>query len=334
MTHAAERTMRLLDGVPGPDKAARAATAERAARVLRPAGALARLDEIAVWLAGWQRTDCPAVREPVALVFAADHGVVAESVSAYPPSVTASVVKAIEEGVATSSVLARMAGVDLAVVNVGVGLPTGNMAHEPAMSEERFLECLAAGREAVASRRTDLLVLGEMGIGNTTVAAGICVVLFGGSAADWTGPGAGLDPQGVAHKARVVETARQRTDAGGPLDVLRDVGGAELVALVGAVVEARRRSIPVVLDGYVVTAAAAPLQVVQPGALDHCVSAHRAAEPGHGRLLDRLGMRPLLDLEMRLGEGSGALLAVPLIRMAAAAVTEVATLDEWGVTPS
>ena len=334
MTDSAERAMRLLDGLPGPDQAARAATSQRAARVLRPAGARARLDEVAVWLAGWQRTDRPAVREPAALVFAADHGVVAESVSPYPPSVTASVAKAIEEGVATSSVLARMAGVDLALVDVGVALPTGNVAREPALSEERFLECLEAGREAVAFRRTDLLVLGEMGIGNTTVAAAVCAALFGGSAADWTGPGAGLDAQGVAHKASVVETARRRTGSAAPFDVLRDVGGAELVAIAGAVVEARRRSIPVVLDGYVVTAAAAPLEVARPGALDHCLGAHRAAEPGHGRLLDRLGMRPMLDLEMRLGEGSGALLAVPLIRMAAAAVTEVATLDEWGVTPS
>jgi nicotinate-nucleotide--dimethylbenzimidazole phosphoribosyltransferase len=334
MTDAAERTMRLLDGLPGPDRAARASLARRAARVLRPSGALARLDEVAAWLAGWQRTDRPAVREPAALVFAADHGVVAESVSAYPPSVTASVVKAIEEGVATSSALARMAGVDLAVVDVGVGLPTGNVAREPALTEGRFLECLEAGREAVASRRTDLLVLGEMGIGNTTAAAAVSAALFSGSADDWTGPGSGLDAEGVARKARVVAKARRRTGAGEPLEVLRELGGAELVAIAGAVVEARRRSTPVVLDGYVVTAAAAPLAVARRGALDHCLAAHRATEPGHGRLLDRLGMRPLLDLEMRLGEGSGALLAVPLIRMAAAAVTEVATLDEWGVTRS
>jgi nicotinate-nucleotide--dimethylbenzimidazole phosphoribosyltransferase len=334
MTEAAERAMRWLDGLPGPNQAARAAVAERAARVLRPSGALARLDEVAGWLAGWQRTDRPAVRAPVALVFAADHGVVAESVSAYPPSVTASVAKAIDEGVATSSVLARMAGVDLAVVDVGIGLPTGDVAREPALTEERFLDCLAAGREAVASRRTDLLILGEMGIGNTTCAAAVSGALFGGSAADWTGAGAGLDADGVARKAKVVEEARGRIGPGGPLDVLRELGGAELVAIAGAVIEARRRSIPVVLDGYVVTAAAAPLEVARPGALDHCLAAHRAAEPGHGRLLDRLGMRPLLDLEMRLGEGSGALLAVPLIRMAAAAVTDVGTLDEWGVAPS
>jgi nicotinate-nucleotide--dimethylbenzimidazole phosphoribosyltransferase len=334
MTDAAEQAMRLLDGLPGSDQAARAGAAERASRVLRPAGALARLDEVAVWLAGWQRTDRPAVREPAALVFAADHGVVAESVSAYPPSATASVVKAIEEGVATSSVLAELAGVDLVLVDVGVGLPTGNVAREPALSEERFLECLEAGREAVASRRTDLLVLGEMGIGNTTVAAAVSATLFGGSAADWTGPGAGLDAEGMAHKTNVVERARRRTGSTGPFDVLRDLGGAELVAMAGAVIEARRRSIPVVLDGYVVTATAAPLAVARRGALDHCLAAHRAAEPGHGRLLDRLGMRPLLDLEMRLGEGSGALLAVPLIRMAAAAVTQVATLDEWGVARS
>jgi nicotinate-nucleotide--dimethylbenzimidazole phosphoribosyltransferase len=323
----------LLRDLPGPDRSARAALADRAGRALRPRGALARLDEVAVWLGGWQRTDRPGVSRPRAVLFAADHGVVARGVSAYPSSVTASVVKALDAGVATATAMARHGGVDVTVVDVGVGLPTDDLADRAALDDERFVECLEAGRRSVAGLDADLLVLGEMGIGNTTAAAAVSATLFGGPAAGWVGPGAGLDPAGMARKAAVVDGARRRVGRSPPLEVLRELGGAELVALAGATVEARRRSLPVLLDGYVVTAAVAPLAVAAPGALDHCLAAHRSPEPGHGRLLARLGLRPLLDLDLRLGEGTGGLLAVPVVRMAAAAVTDVATFDEWGVEP-
>lgn len=316
-----------LAPLPEPDRAAREALAARIARVIRPAGALVRLDEIAVWLAGWGSS----AASPGCVLFAADHGVAAEGVSAYPAGVTRAMVAAFGDGVATANVLARRLGVELAVVDVGAGRPTRNLRREPAMAPERFAEAVAAGREAVAARAHDLLVFGEMGIGNTTAAATVCASIFGGPAEEWTGLGTGLDEQGLARKVRVVEDGRRRAGVVGPLEALRQVGGAELAAIAGAIVEARMRRIPVILDGFVVTAAAAALEVARPGALDHCVAGHRSPEPGHALLLEKLGKRPLLDLGLRLGEGSGALLAVPLVRAAIAAATEVATFEDRGL---
>jgi nicotinate-nucleotide--dimethylbenzimidazole phosphoribosyltransferase len=321
------------DALPEPDAAARAAVRERAAHVLRPARALARLDEVAAWLAGWQRTDRPAVEQAAAILFVADHGVAAAGVSAYPASVTAEMLRALRKGAATASVMARTLDVNLHVVDVGVGEPSGNLLHEPALTPDRFAACWEAGRRAVdAAAGADLLVLGEMGIANTTAAAALSAALFGGPAEEWTGRGTGVDDATLARKMSVVDAARRRvSNEGDPLELLRQLGGADLVALAAATEAARRRSIPVVLDGFVVTAAVAPLEVARPGALDHCWAGHCSGEPGHRLLLDKLGKPPLLDLDLRLGEASGALAAVPLIRLAAAAVIDVATFEEWGL---
>lgn len=322
----------LLSSLPDPDEEVAKAVRGRAQEVLRPLGALARLDEVAVWLAGWQRTPRPRVERTATVIFVADHGVAAEGVSAYPASVTAEMLRALRAGVATASVMARTLGARLEVVDVGVGRPSGNIAREPALTEERFRACFEAGRQAVAGLdQPDLLVFGEMGIGNTTPAAAVSAALFGGRAEDWTGRGTGIDDAGYARKVAVVEAARRRADGLGPIEVLRQVGGPELAAIAGAAVEARLRSIPVVLDGFVVTAACAPLEVARPGGLGHCLAGHCSGEPGHRLLLERLGKRPLLDLGLRLGEGSGALAAVPLVRLAAACLTEVATFEEWGL---
>jgi nicotinate-nucleotide--dimethylbenzimidazole phosphoribosyltransferase len=324
---------RLLDDLPEPDPDAIAEVIDRAGRVLRPAGALARLDEVAAWVAGWQRAARPRIAAPAALVFGADHGVAAEGVSAYPQEVTAAMVKAIEEDVATASVLARELGVALRSVNVGVGRPTGNLAREPALDPDGFSHCLEEGRTAVNSVEADLLVLGEIGIANTTAASAVAASLWGGSVEAWVGRGSGVDDAGLARKRRIVSLARRRVRGAGPGEVLRQVGGAELVAIAGAVAAARARSIPVILDGFAVTAAAATLEAVRPGALSHCIAGHRSPEPGHATLLEALALRPLLELELRLGEGTGALLAVPLVRLACVAVTDVATFEEWGLTP-
>jgi len=326
----------LLEGLPGPDAASRAAVTARAATVLRPTGALARLDEVAAWLAAWQRTERPAVERPYAIVFAADHGVAAAGVSAYPAEVTVAMLDALEKGAATSAAMARALGVVLDVVDVGVARPTGDLRIEPAMDAERFDDAVEAGIEAVeraVAAGADLLVFGEMGIGNTTAAAAVAATLYDEPAADWCGRGTGLDDAGLARKVEAVEACRARVRAGtdDPIEILREAGGAELAAIAGATVAARRRSIPVVLDGYVVTAAVAPLASVSGDALDHAIAGHRSAEPGHGRLLDRLGLAPLLTLEMRLGEGTGALAAVPLVRLAAVGVVDVATFQEWGL---
>jgi nicotinate-nucleotide--dimethylbenzimidazole phosphoribosyltransferase len=330
-----ELTSALAD-LPGPDVEAAEAVRARAGQVLRPTGALARLDEVAVWLASWQRTTSPRVAHPAVVVFVADHGVVEEGVSAYPGAVTAEMLRALQTGAATATVMARELGAGVDVVDVGVGRPSANLRYQPALDADRFRDCFQAGRRAVAGlgADADIVVFGEMGIGNTTPAAAVCAALFGGPAEEWTGRGTGIDDQTWMTKVAVVDDAcRRLPDDCGPLEILRQVGGPELVAIAGAVVEARRRSLPVILDGFVATAAVAPLEAARPGALDHCLAGHCSGEPGHRLLLDKLGKPPLLDLGLRLGEGSGALAALPLVRLAAVCVTDVATFDEWGLSP-
>lgn len=320
-----------LRDLPRPDVASGEEVRARAARTLRPGGALARLDELAVWLAEWQRTPRPRVDRPAAVVFAADHGVATEGVSAYPASVTSAMLEALDKGVATASVLAATQGIPLLTVDVGVGRPTSNMVFAPALGHQRFAQAFETGANALRGQDCDLLILGEMGIANTTAAAAVSYALFGGSPRDWVGPGTGLDETGVRSKVSVVERAVARVGAVEPFEVIAQLGGAEMAAMAGAAVEARRRSIPVLLDGYVATAALMFLEVDTVGALDHCWPGHVSPEPGHSLLLDRLGKRPILDLEMRLGEGSGALAAVSLVRLAAASVVDVATFEEWGM---
>lgn len=313
-----------------PDLAAGDAVRDRAADILRPAGALARLDDLAAWMAEWQGTPTPAVRKPAALIFAADHGVAAAGVSKYPVDVTGAMLAAYRAGKSTVSAFAAAAGATVDAVDVGVGNPTGDIRVEAALGHERFEQCVQAGRDAVDALDADLLVLGEMGIGNTTAAAAVTAALLGGDAVDWVGRGTGVDDDGLGRKQDAVIAATQRIAAvTDPLEVLRQVGGAELVAMAAAAVAARQRHLPVLLDGYVVTSAVLPLHVATPGALDHCQVGHCSAEPGHRRLVQHLGKQPLLDLGMRLGEGSGAMAAVPLVRMACAGITDVPTFGEW-----
>jgi len=325
------RLHELLVGLPAPDAASAAAIHERAATILRPSGALAWLDELAAWIGGWHHTARPVVERPVGLIFAADHGVAAaEEVSAYPVEVTAAMLAAYRQGRSTINTFARLAGATVHAFDVGVGRPTGDIRFEAALSPERFDELVGLAVDAVDDIDADLLVLGEMGIGNTTPSAAIAAALAGGETAAWVGRGTGVDDAGLDRKRAAVQQAVRRiagvTD---PIEVLREVGGSELVAIAAAVVAARHRSIPVVLDGYVVTSSVLPLVMVAPDALDHCIVGHCSAEPGHRRLLERLGKRPLLDLDMRLGEGSGAMAAVPLVAMACAGITDVPTFGEW-----
>jgi len=332
MSSVDELVAGILSDAPAADTTARDAVEERARNVLRPSGALARLDAVAAWLASWQRRARPAVERPAIVVFAADHGVAAQGVSAYPAAVTVAMLRALREGVATASAMARSIGAELHVVDAGVERPSNDITLEPALSVERFVECFEMGRSAVAALSCDLLVLGEMGIANTTPAAAVVAAVFGGPAEQWTGRGTGIDEDGWRHKVAVVERARARAPAdAGPIELLRELGGSELVAIAGAIVEARLRSIPVILDGFVVTSPAAALEALTPGALDHCIAGHRSPEPGHTLLLEKLAKDPLIDLGLRLGEGSGALAALPLVRLAAAAVVDVATFEEWGL---
>lgn len=320
---------RLLSDLPSPDFLVMKNMQERLADILRPKGALAQLDKLAVFMAGWQGLDIPAVKKAQVLIFAADHGVAQAGVSAYPSEITKSMYSAFESDSSTINALARIVGASVTAVDVGVGRPTGDIRIEPAMSPDRFEEAFQIGRTAVQNSDCDLLALGEMGIGNTTSSAAIAAALFGGDAATWVGRGTGVDDEGMKRKVTAVQSAVTRVGEASSYEVLRQLGGTEIVALAGAIVEARKRRIPVILDGFVVTAASAPLYACNPKALAHCVVGHQSAETGHQQLLNHLNLEPILNMEFRLGEGSGAAAAIPLISMACAAATEVPTFSEF-----
>jgi nicotinate-nucleotide--dimethylbenzimidazole phosphoribosyltransferase len=329
-----EEIRQLLHELPGPDLEAGTAAAEREARLTKPAGALGRLEELTAWLATWQGKHPPSLRHPRTSVFAANHGVAARGVSAYPAEVTAQMVENFVAGGAAVNQLCRSVDADLRVYEMALEQPTRDFTRAAAMDEEECAKAMAYGMMAVEPG-LDILALGEMGIANTTSAASLCALLFGGEGRDWAGPGTGLAGAALQHKIAVIDEAlaRHRDAASGdPLEALRRVGGLELAALAGAVMAARLARIPVILDGFASTAAAAVLFALDPRALDHCLVAHRSAEPGHARLLERLAKRPLLDLGMRLGEGSGATLAIAILKAALECHTGMATFAEAKVS--
>jgi nicotinate-nucleotide--dimethylbenzimidazole phosphoribosyltransferase len=326
-----EELLRHLADAPGPDGLHHQAVTQRAKRALRPPGALAKLDEVAAWLAAWQRTDVPSVTRPALVLAAGDHGVAGRGVTAYPSEVTRAMVDAIKAGVATSAVMVEHLGVALRLVDAGVGFPTSDIVTDDALTTERFEHLVGIGRETVSNLDCDLLLVGGIGVGNSTASAAIAAALCGGAPESFVGRGAGVDDDGLATKKAAVIDAVARVGADSPMEILRRLGGSEHAVLAGAIAEARLRSIPVVLDGYLTASAALPLEVAVPGSLAHCLAAHLSSEPGHRLVLERLALHPLLDLDMRLGEGSGALVALPLVRLAAAAVVDVATFEEWGL---
>ncbi|MCQ8277081.1 nicotinate-nucleotide--dimethylbenzimidazole phosphoribosyltransferase [Acetobacteraceae bacterium KSS8] len=319
--------------LPAGSAAAEAAVQARQAVLTKPPGSLGQLELLAAWLARWQDRPVPRLDRVSVLVFAGNHGVAAQNVSPYPPAVTAQMVANFAVGGAAISQLARVAGAELRVVEMNGLEPTRDLSREPAMDADGFLRAVETGAGSVAPD-TDLLCLGEMGIGNTTVASALCAGLFGGPGAAWAGRGTGLDDEGVARKAAVIDRALRlhETARGDPLEIARRLGGLELAAILGATLEARRLGVPVLLDGFVCTAAAAPLFALDPAALDHARIAHRSAEAGHRALAERLGQEPILDLGLRLGEGSGAALAVPILRASCACHAGMASFAEAGVS--
>jgi nicotinate-nucleotide--dimethylbenzimidazole phosphoribosyltransferase len=326
MTPDALRT--ALATLPQADESAAAAVKARQDTLTKPPGSLGRLEDMVAWLARWQRRSMPVLDDVEVLVFAGNHGVVARGVSPYPAAVTAQMVANFAAGGAAINQLARQAGATLRVVPLLLDTPTADIMTAPAMSEAEFTVALDAGYAAVRPG-TSLLCLGEMGIGNTTAAAALCTGLFGGE--DWTGLGTGIDTAGLQRKRTAVHDAAARHKGGDALDMLRCLGGRELAAIAGAIVAARQLGVPVLLDGFVCTAAVAPLAALQPGALDHCLAAHVSAEAAHRRLLRQLDLPPLLDLGMRLGEASGAALAIPLLRAALACHAGMATFEHAAV---
>lgn len=316
----------------GDDHAARAARA-RQNMLTKPQGSLGRLEELAVWLARWQNTATPTLDRVEVLVFAGSHGITARGVSAFPAEVTAQMVANFAAGGAAINQLARAAGASLKVIALDVERPTADFTEHAAMSGADFLAAVSKGYEA-PSAGTQLLCVGEMGIGNTTTAAAVAAALFGGDGRDWVGRGTGVDDAGLARKAAAVDAAlaHHGDSLGDPLEALRRVGGRELAAMFGAVLAARHHGAAVLLDGFVSTAAAAPLSLLDASGLAHTQAAHRSAEAGHAHLLQKLGLTPLLELGMRLGEASGACVAVNILRSAIACHAGMATFADAGVS--
>jgi len=303
----------------------------------KPRGSLGRLEDLGVQIAEIRGSADPGPLGAVIVVAAGDHGVAAEGVSAYPAEVTRQMLANFEEGGAAVCVLARAAGASLRVLDAGVGAPTQNIANGPAMSREDASAWINRGvavAEALAAEGFGIVGLGEMGIGNSTVAAALTAALVGADPAAVCGPGTGLDEVGVAHKAEVVRRAlaANSVDPSDPVGVLAALGGFELAALCGVALGAAANRMVVVLDGFISSAAALAAARMQPASLGAMIAAHRSPEPGHAVLLDALGLEPVLDLELRLGEGSGAALCLPILNASLAILREMATFEAAGVT--
>ena len=323
----------ILEDLPAADAAARQGAEERNSQLTKPPAALGRLEDLAIWYAGWRGDAKPTLEAPQIIIFAGNHGVCAQGVSAFPPEVTQQMVLNFQHGGAAINQLAKTFGAKMDVHALSLDTPTADFTADVAMSEDEVVAALLAGWNAV-DPAADLLVTGEMGIGNTTSAAAIAAALFGGAADEWTGRGTGVDDDGLAVKTRVVAEglARHSDLLGDPLQVLRCLGGRELAAMAGAIARARHLRIPVILDGFICSAAAATLEMAVTGALDHCVAGHVSAEAAHGKVLKNLGKEPLLALDMRLGEGSGAALAIGVLKGAVACHSGMSTFAEAGVS--
>lgn len=323
----------LLAQAKGADQTSIDAAAARNGQLTKPPGALGRLEDLAIWYGGWRGTDRPEIKSPQVIVFAGNHGVTAQGVSAFPSEVTAQMVINFEHGGAAINQLAKLAGARMDVHALDLDNPVQDFTQAPAMDAAELLAALQAGWNAVAPT-ADLLVVGEMGIGNTTPAAALAFALFGGEPADWTGRGTGVDDAGLANKTRVVTegVALHGAAIKDGLDALGCLGGREIAAMAGAIAAARLLHIPVILDGFICCAAAACLQRSCDGALDHAIAGHQSAENAHPALLKELGKEPLLALGLRLGEGSGAALAIQVLKGAIACHSSMATFAEAGVS--
>jgi nicotinate-nucleotide--dimethylbenzimidazole phosphoribosyltransferase len=347
----AERLQRAIEAIGPLDLDARAAAEVELGMKTKPRGSLGRLETLAAQVAAVRGSARPGRLRAAIVVAAADHGVAAEGVSAYPREVTAQMVANFDSGGAAVAVLARRAGARLVVVDAGVageyeavevrrlglGAGSANSARGPAMSEERALTALVAGielAEELVASGIGAVALGEMGIGNTTAASALTAALLGAAPEDATGPGTGLDADGVAHKAAVVRQilAVNRPPAKKPLVTLSRVGGLEIALLAGLAIGAAAGRAAVVVDGFISAAAALVAARLAPALSGYLLAAHLSPEPGHALILSELGLDPLLDLGLRLGEGSGAAVALPLIDAALAILDEMATFGDAGVT--
>ncbi|WP_374301453.1 nicotinate-nucleotide--dimethylbenzimidazole phosphoribosyltransferase [Paracoccus sp. (in: a-proteobacteria)] len=312
------------------DHAAAAAARTRQDSLTKPPGSLGRLEDLAVFMAGWQGRDRPRMDRAQALVFAGNHGVVAQGVNPFPAEVTALMVRNFRAGGAAINQLCRIAGADLSVVPLDLDRPTADFTQAAAMTRPEVEAAMTAGAEAV-DPQADVVILGEMGIGNSTVAAVLAAATFGGAAVDWVGPGTGATGDILSNKLRAVDAGLALHRPETALDTLAAFGGREQAAICGAVMQARQLGLPVILDGFICTAAAAVLTRDDPDALAHCLIGHESVEPGHRRLIDCLQKQPILSLDLRLGEGSGAAIALMVLRAALSCHNDMATFAEAGI---
>ncbi len=349
---SSELLLKTIGSIGRLDERAMAAAAARQDRLTKPAGSLGRLEQISVQLAGIQQKSNPRINDKAIVVMAADHGVVAEGTSAYPQAVTAQMVLNFLHGGAGINVIARQIGARVVVVDMGVAEPipthtqllshkigpgTANMAAGPAMSEEAAIRALEVGIEIAGSQiklGLDIIGTGDMGIGNTTASSAICAVMTGKSAAEVTGRGTGIGDDQLKHKTAVIEKALKvnRPDPQQPLSVLAKVGGFEIAGLAGVMLGAAAHRVPVVVDGFISGAAALIAAGLAPNIKGFLIAGHVSVEAGHKVLLKHLGLKPLVDLDMRLGEGTGAAIGIFLCETAARVLAEMATFDEAGVS--
>ncbi|GGE60595.1 nicotinate-nucleotide--dimethylbenzimidazole phosphoribosyltransferase [Actibacterium pelagium] len=323
----------LAATLPKADAQAAQAATDRQNSLTKPPGALGHLEDLAIFMAGWRGAEKPTINVAQALVFAGNHGICDRGVNPFPQEVTAQMVLNFEHGGAAINQLCRANGAELSVVALDLETPTKDFTKGPAMTEAEVLKAMNAGAAAV-NPDADILLLGEMGIGNSTIAAALAATIAGGTAEEWVGRGTGSDDEGVRLKASVIKEgqdlhAQLLTQTAGALLAF---GGREQAAICGATLAARAYGIPVMLDGFICTAAAAVLHGVDPALLDHCLVGHASAEPGHPKLLAAIGKRPVLEFDMRLGEGSGAALALGVLRSALECHNGMATFAEAGVS--
>jgi nicotinate-nucleotide--dimethylbenzimidazole phosphoribosyltransferase len=343
---------RTVEAIKPPDKAAMAKARARQDDLTKPTGSLGRLEELSVQLAGIQRIASPRIEQKAVITMAGDHGVLAENIGNWPQEVTAQMVENFLNGGAGINVLARLAGARIVFVDMGVasdlkphpqltvrkvGYSTANMCQGPAMTAKQAVQAIEAGIDIVnseADKGLDIVGTGDMGIGNTTASAAICAAITGKPAADVTGRGTGISDGQLQHKIEVIEKALaiNRPDVSKPLDVLAKVGGFEIAGLVGVILGAAARRIPVVIDGFISGAAALTATALAPQARDYLIAGHVSAESGHPIMLELLGLKPLLNLNMRLGEGTGAALGILLAEAAVRTLNEMATFAEAGVS--
>lgn len=322
----------LLNEMPGPDLEAVERVRARDIRLTKPHGSLGRLEELVEWLAAWQGGEIPSVDRPLVAIFAGNHGITEKGVSAFPSDVTKQMIENFTRGGAAINQICKVNGLALKVFELALDIPTPDISEMDAFDESDCAATVAFGMEAIAD--TDLLIIGEMGIGNTSVAAAIYNSLFGGTSEDWVGLGTGVDDVGLKNKIHAVEVAvdRIKDSNSDPLEVLRRVGGREIAAMVGAILASRIQRIPVIVDGFVATSAAAILYSINQNSIDHCQFGHMSAETAHRRVLAELNRKPLLELNMRLGEGTGAALAAGIVKTAVQLHNGMATFDQAGVS--